>query len=112
MISTKALIATLKPLIEQISTIDQLEKIILFGSFAREQQTITSDIDIALIFKAPISREARSKCRRFIGEFEESHAFAYDIQPTYISLDNYLNDKHPLNVSSSIRKEGHVLWQR
>ena len=112
MTSTDNLIKKLATLTTELANTESVEKLILFGSFARGTQTITSDVDLAIIFIGKLTNNARATFREIISNFEEKHNFEYDIQPTYVTLDNYLTDEHLLNVSSSIRKDGIVLWQK
>jgi predicted nucleotidyltransferase len=76
----------------------------LFGSHARGNATAFSDVDIAVIHKdADINRAALN---------EAADLYDADISYTYVQSNIFENDNHPLHVSSSIKKEGVLLWQR
>jgi predicted nucleotidyltransferase len=103
------IIKLLRPVVQGISALDGVEKIILFGSFARGQQTITSDVDLAVIYT---SEDARSLVSAVTTGLYAWYDGDMDIQPTYIPREEYLHDQHQLNVSSSVRKDGIILWQK
>jgi predicted nucleotidyltransferase len=91
-----------------ISTVEKdpaIEKLYLFGSRARGTATAFSDMDIAIICTdaAAVDRVALNKA-----------AMWYDghVSYTYVHTLEFETDDHPLHVSSSIRKEGILLWQR
>ncbi|MCL2223635.1 MAG: nucleotidyltransferase domain-containing protein [Defluviitaleaceae bacterium] len=108
MCSQAEMIKQLQPVVDGISVLDGVEKIILFGSFAKNRQSITSDVDIAVVCSSDDTKSLRTSISLSINDLYKGD---FDIQPTYISCENYFNDEHVLNVSGSIRKEGVILWQ-
>ncbi|MCL2499584.1 MAG: nucleotidyltransferase domain-containing protein [Defluviitaleaceae bacterium] len=84
---------------------EAIEKLYLFGSRARGTATAFSDIDIAIICTsaADVNRAALNKA-----------AIWYDghVSFTYVLSHEFETDDHPLHVSSSIKKEGILLWQK
>jgi predicted nucleotidyltransferase len=103
------MIKTLQPIVQGISAVSGVEKIIMFGSFARNTQTITSDVDIAVVYTADDVLRIRNEIA--VGMYNW-YSGDVDIQTTYIPHEKYLNDMHELNVSYSVRKEGIILWQK
>ena len=109
MITQQQLIENLKPLVSYISTLDGVCKVVLFGSFARNQQTISSDVDIAVIHNG----DSPNALRRYLLQgLYDVYPSQEDIQFTTLQEHVYETDTHPLNVSSSILKEGVILWQK
>ena len=109
MTTQQDLIEKLQPLIAYISTLDRMRKVVLFGSFARHQQTITSDVDIAIIHQGHNPQKLRQQLSRGLYEYYQGEE---DIQFTTLQEDVYNADTHPLNVSYAIAKEGVILWQK
>jgi len=94
----------------QLSLIKHIEKIILFGSYAKGVATIKSDVDIAIInsFDGTSMKLKHAVTRALDSVYDGD----LEISFTFVHLENYLNDNHALHVSSSIKKEGIILWQR
>jgi len=109
MITQQDLLSKLSPLVNEISTLECVKYIILFGSFARGDQNIASDVDIAVIHNSQTPGELRRQLSRSLCD---SYCVTEDIQFTTIQEAVFKTDNHPLNVSHSIKKEGVVLWQR
>jgi predicted nucleotidyltransferase len=82
-----------------------IEKIYLFGSRARGTATAFSDIDIAIICTdaSNVDRLALNKAAKWC----DVH-----VSYTYVLAQDFDTDDHPLHVTSSIKKEGILLWQR
>jgi len=82
-----------------------IRELYLFGSHARGAATAFSDVDIAVIHTdaARINRAA-------LNEVADRHRA--DVEYTYVEADVFKIDENPLHVSSSIKKEGVLLWQR
>jgi predicted nucleotidyltransferase len=95
----------LERIIHCVEKDEAVERLYLFGSRARGTATAFSDIDIAIICTNAISvnRVALNKA-----------AIWYDghVSFTYVLSHEFETDDHPLHVSSSIKKEGILLWQR
>jgi DNA polymerase sigma len=82
-----------------------IERLYLFGSRARGTATAFSDIDIAVICGdvASVDRPALNKAAATCDA---------NVSFTYLQAQVFETDDHPLHVSSSIKKEGVLLWQR
>jgi hypothetical protein len=84
---------------------EAIERLYLFGSRARGTATAFSDIDIAIICTDAVSvdRAALNKAAMW---------FDGHVSFTYVLSQEFETDDHPLHVSSSIKREGILLWQR
>jgi len=84
---------------------DAVMEVYIFGSYARGEATIFSDVDIAVIHgeNCEVNRAALNEV---VSHCEE------DVQFTYVDSDVFHSDDHPLHVSSSIKREGVLLWRR
>ena len=84
---------------------DAITEVYIFGSHARGQATIFSDVDIAVIHSENCEVN-RAALNDVVSRCDE------DVQFTYVQTDVFYSDEHPLHVSSSIKREGVLLWQR
>jgi|GEM_PF-920922 len=84
---------------------ESITALYLFGSHARGCATAFSDIDIAVIHT-----DADRVNRAALNDVADRHRA--DVEYTYVESNVFKNDEHPLHVSSSIKKEGVLLWQR
>jgi len=82
-----------------------INRVYLFGSRARGTANAFSDMDIAVICTDPaqVNRVALNIA---------AEAVDAPVSYTYIQTQTFQTDNHPLHVSSSIKKEGVLLWQR
>jgi predicted nucleotidyltransferase len=80
-----------------------IKKLYLFGSHARGSANVFSDVDIAVIHTEGVNRAALN---------EATEKLTADVEYTYIAANIFETDNHPLHVTSSIKKEGVLLWQR
>jgi predicted nucleotidyltransferase len=82
-----------------------IERMYLFGSRARGTATAFSDIDIAVICTdaSQVDRAALNKAAKYC----DVH-----VSYTYVLASDIDTDDHPLHVSSSIKKEGILIWQK
>ncbi|ORU00172.1 Uncharacterized protein D081_1266 [Anaerovibrio sp. JC8] len=88
---------------------DSVDKIILYGSYARGEESADSDVDIALILKADISQEQHDKMIDIVVDYELDLAVSLSVIP--IEIQNYLEWKNSLPFYKNIEKEGIVLWK-
>jgi len=82
-----------------------IQKLYVFGSYARGESTIFSDVDIAVIH-CSVQGINRAALNEATAKYDD------DVQFTYIEADVFDSDNHPLHVSSSIKREGQILWER
>jgi len=91
------------------SSFSEVQKVIVFGSYARGEANIQSDVDVAVVHEEGV----RSSLRRdFKKEFSKFYEGVIEVQFTYLSEEAYEKDNHVLNVARSVREEGVVLWSR
>ncbi|MCL2224708.1 MAG: nucleotidyltransferase domain-containing protein [Defluviitaleaceae bacterium] len=84
---------------------ESIRAVYIFGSHVRGEATIFSDVDIAVIHE-----ENPDVNRAALNEATARHD--EDVQFTYVHKAVFDSDDHPLHVSSSIKREGVLLWQR
>lgn len=103
-VPVKAINTLLNTRTKLINNIESLDKVILFGSVARNQYTPTSDIDLYIVVEDK-SKEIEDKIYDIIHSYE--HEFSTIIK----SKEDYKQDfeKPPSNLAESILKEGYVL---
>ena len=87
---------------------DQLEKIILYGSQAREDATEYSDIDILVVLKSAINPyDEIDKTSEIIADL----CLEYDvvISRHFISSEKFNNQNTPFIYN--VKKEGIIIWK-
>lgn len=106
-------IPTLTALLTQVSSElpPTVNRIILFGSYARGQQTIYSDIDLAIVHAGNYQPTHRKEEAPFIAEityhFDQVPLNFFSTNEEKLNLTDY-----PMNANTNIQKEGIVLWTR
>lgn len=89
-------------LVEMIlDSVNDCQKIVLFGSYARAEYKASSDLDILVLTKAEVPRELRGE---LCSIFEENNA------DLVLYTTSIFENPHALLVQQ-IRKEGILLWQ-
>lgn len=94
-------------LIEKYPDIDDnLEKMILFGSVAKEQYNPNSDVDLLLITKDI------KKSRKSLTDFKMKILLKYSVlvNSIYSIPNEFESEKEP--IYNTIKKEGKVLWEK
>ena len=109
--ANKDLMKIVKTMVGELADIygDALDRVVLYGSYARGEQTEDSDVDIALILNNKPSREMTKKmveCTA-ISELKAGRVLSV----IDIEKDKYDNWKNVLPFYKNIGKEGIVLWQ-
>ena len=82
--------------------------IVLFGSHARNQAKITSDVDIALVFETLESQRREDK--PIIDELLSSTFSHLKIDLFCTTVDKLLNTQEKFDANYWIREEGDVIW--
>ena len=84
-----------------------IHALILFGSQARGEATISSDVDIAVVMKEPLNSQERGTLR-FLGEEIDE-----DIETNiyFTNIQALENPSHHFDTNTHIKREGIVLWQ-
>lgn len=84
-----------------LSEVENCQKIVLFGSYARADYNATSDLDIMVLTKTEVPRELRGELCSF---FDENNA---DL--IFYTTDAFENSQ--VLLVQRIREEGILLWQ-
>ncbi len=93
------------------SHIQELQEIILFGSYARDSRNSESDVDIAVITEKKLARQ--EKLRVLGNIWNEFGLRGYDADIIIKANDEFELDKDiPVTISHTIATEGKVLWIR
>jgi len=87
---------------------DKIRYVVLFGSYARGEERLTSDVDIAIICDDPITHKERTAV---YPDAERTDIDILDYRFTYISTDNLTTTEY-LNVGYHIKNEGVLLYER
>lgn len=87
---------------------DNIVRIILYGSVARNENTDESDIDIAVIITNPISDEVRKSFISWNADMD----LKYDCVLSIIDIENdkFESWKNVLPFYRNVSNEGIVLW--
>ena len=87
-----------------------LNKIIVFGSYARGEATIRSDVDLALVFdgEGPTERKYIAAVREILDDFDEF--LKIDLFCTNQTKINTVDNK--FNANYWIREDGKLIWTR
>ena len=105
------LMKSLKKMCLELSTLygDSMNEAILYGSYARGEQSSESDVDIALILKDPSSEKEHDKMIDIVVDYELDLAVTLSVVP--IELGQYQEWKETLPYYKNIEKEGITLWK-
>ena len=108
--SNPKLIKALTKMCSQLYEIygDTMYRVVLYGSYARGEQTSESDVDIALILSKEGSEEIHDKMVDIVVDYELDLAVTLSVVP--IDLSQYLEWKSTLPFYKNIEKEGILLW--
>lgn len=87
--------------VEELQMIHHLTMIVLFGSYARMEQTVKSDLDILAITEGEVPREIRGK---LCSLFEEN-----DADLIFYTAEQF--GESDCRLVREIRKEGILLWK-
>lgn len=86
-----------------------LAGIVLFGSHARNQATIRSDVDLACIFTTAEAQQREDK-PLLMGLFEDTFRYL-DIDLFCTTVDKLLHTEKKNDANYWIREEGDVIWK-
>src|ERR1035437_1882228 len=97
----KVIIAKLKQKLEELYG-SRLKQLIVYGSYAREQQTENSDIDIAVVLDGDISKSAEiSRMIEAITDLNLEYSVLISVYP--VSSGDYASIKSTLMIN--LRRE-------
>ncbi len=87
---------------------DELEEIILFGSYARGDFDEESDVDIAIIMKIPHESENKfnKQIVEIMSDLYEDYGYSTVLSPIVISMDFFEKWKHDLPFYRNVDREG------
>lgn len=85
-----------------------LVKIVLYGSYARGEQTDESDVDIAVVLKKGNTEKMHDAMTNVIVDYEIEQGVTFSVIP--IEYENYIEWNKTLPFYKNIDKEGIVLW--
>ena len=109
--SFPGLLNTLTEMSRKIEKIygNTLDRVILYGSYVRGEQTEESDIDIAILVKMGNTKEMHDEMLDLVVDYELDLAVTLSVVP--IEYENYLEWKKVMPYYRNIDKEGIVLWK-
>ncbi|MBQ1292083.1 MAG: nucleotidyltransferase domain-containing protein [Lachnospiraceae bacterium] len=86
-----------------------IDSVILYGSYARGDQTAESDIDIAVLINDGGTEKMHDQMLSLVVDYE----LELEVTLSVVSVDykNYSEWKHLLPFYKNIEKEGIVLWK-
>ena len=88
---------------------DYLVKIVLYGSYARGEQTAESDVDIAVILKDGNTEKMHDDMTDIVVDYELDQGVTLSVIP--IEFEQYTAWNKTLPFYKNIDKEGIVLWK-
>ena len=88
---------------------DSLDRVILYGSYVRGEQTEESDIDIAILVKESSTKEMHDEMLDLVVDYELD--LAVTVSVVSIEYENYLEWNKVLPYYKNIDREGIVLWK-
>lgn len=103
------LIKSLSEMSERIYRIygEELDRVILYGSYARGDQTSESDVDIAVVIRKD-TEQMHDKLLDLVVDYELDLAVTLSVVP--IEYDNYIEWSKVLPFYKNIDREGIILW--
>ena len=88
---------------------NSMSEVILYGSYARGEQSSESDVDIALILKETGSEKEHDKMIDIVVDYELDLALTLSVVP--IELGQFQEWKETLPYYKNIDKEGITIWK-
>jgi len=85
-----------------------INALVVFGSYARKNPKINSDLDIALLVGEGFGRSDRANVREILNGFYES----IDINLFCTTAEKLESAESEFDANYWIKKEGELLWQR
>ena len=108
---TEKLIDLLKEMCNRLCLVygDFLYMVVLYGSYARGEQTDTSDVDIALFLRSGNTEQMHEAMIDIVVDYELDLAVTLSVIP--VDYENYLAWNKVLPFYKNIDKEGVILWK-
>ncbi len=105
------LIRSLKQMCAKLSGVygDSLEKIVLYGSYARGEQTEESDVDVALVLREKETEAQYNLKVDLVVDYELEHDVV--LSTITIEIAHFEEWRRVLPFYKNIEKDGITLWQ-
>lgn len=87
----------------------KLDKVILYGSYARGEQTKESDVDVAVLLKGKETERQHEKMIDIVVDYELNLEVTLSVVP--IEYNNFIEWKVDLPFYKNIDREGIVVWK-
>lgn len=97
--------ARLEELLARLMTEPRLARVVVFGSRARGRSRADSDLDLAVYFKSPRSRELERWLDAQAAPDDHPDAPGLQLVP-------FFTDEPPSRLDSALKREGIVLWTK
>lgn len=109
--SNPGLMKNLYEMCEQLYDIygDLMEKVVLYGSYARGEQTEDSDVDIAVFLKNGNTEEMHDHMVDIVVDYELELALTLSVVP--IEVEQYVQWRNTLPFYKNVDKEGILIWK-
>ncbi len=88
---------------------ESLDKVILYGSYARGEETVDSDVDIAVILKPGSSEKMHDDMIDIVVDYELELSLTLSV--VQIEYANYMEWRRVLPFYKNMDKDGIVLWK-
>ena len=86
-----------------------MEKVVLYGSYARGEQTEDSDVDIAVFLKNGNTEEMHDHMVDIVVDYELELALTLSVVP--IEVEQYVQWRNTLPFYKNVDKEGILIWK-
>jgi excisionase family DNA binding protein len=86
-----------------------LDKIVLYGSYARGEEEKESDVDIAVLLKDGNTEAMHDRMLDIVVDYELDLGVTLSVVP--IEYDNYQKWKNTLPFYKNVEKDGIILWK-
>lgn|GEM_PF-516188 len=106
---------TINSIMAVITTIDDVEQVIMFGSCSRGQQKEHSDIDLLLLLDPKKSGVPFNRLEQKVGtEIYEQFCFngKKEVELLFADKDVYANSTDPTSVYKRAKRDGVVLYEQ
>ena len=108
-------VVTIDSIMSIITTLDDVEQVIMFGSCSRNAHTEDSDIDLLLLLDSEKSGMSFNRLEQKVGTaIYEQFTFRDNIEIDLLFADKnvYINSTDPRSVYRRVKKDGVVLYEQ
>jgi len=108
-------VGTIDSIMAIITTLDDVEQVIMFGSCSRNAHTEDSDIDLLLLLDSEKSGMPFNRLEQKVGTaIYEQFTFRDNIEIDLLFADKnvYINSTDPRSVYKRVKKDGVVLYEQ